>query len=78
MENVQDSIAPYSNEQITIALKWLESSDEFIKGVLYFYPNWTPEIVVDKLRSCHSCSDFQVTFIEMIIKNSISQSMDSS
>ncbi len=77
MEELADSIAPYSNEQITKALKWLETNDEFIKGVLYFYPDWSPDIVIEKLRSCHSCSDFQVTFIEMIIKNSISQTMDS-
>ena len=69
-------IAPYSEEQVKEALIWLETNDEFIKGVQYMYPKWTKTEIVSKLKSCHTCDDFMVTFIEMIIKNSIENSMN--
>ncbi len=71
------SIEPYSQPQIKEALKWLETSDVFIKGVQYFYPLWKKSDIISKLRTCNTCSDFQVQFIEMIIKNAIKNSMDS-
>jgi len=77
MEEIFKAIAPYSQSQIKETLVWLQKSDEFIKGVQFFYPNWTKEMVIKKLKACDTCADFQVTFIEMIIKNSISNSMDS-
>ncbi len=77
MEEIFKTIAPYSQSQIEETLVWLESSVEFIKGVQYFYPKWTKEKVIKKLKACNTCADFQVTFIEMIIKNSINNTMDS-
>ena len=77
MEEIFKTIAPYSQNQIEDTLVWLENSDEFIKGVQFFYPTWNKEKVIKKLQACHTCSDFQVTFIEMIIKNSIRNTMDS-
>lgn len=77
MEEIFETIAPYTKGKVLETLVWLESSDEFVKGVQYFYPNWSKELIVKKLQSCKTCSDFQVTFIEMIIKNSINNSMDS-
>lgn len=77
MEEIFKTIAPYSQSQIEETLVWLESSEEFIKGVQYFYPDWTKEGIIKKLKSCRTCTDFQVTFIEMIIKNSIKNTMDS-
>lgn len=71
------SIEPYSDNQVTEALKWLETSDVFIKGVQYFYPLWKKSDIVLKLRNCKTCADFQVEFIEKIIKNSIKNSMNS-
>ncbi len=77
MEEIFKAIAPYSQSQIKETLVWLENSEVFIKGVQYFYPNWDKEKVIEKLQGCNTCSDFQVTFIEMIIKNSIRNTMDS-
>ena len=71
------NIAPYSANQVRETLTWLERSKEFINGVKYFYPEWTENEIILKLRKCSSCSDFQVEFIEMIIKNSIRDSMSS-
>ena len=77
MEKIFKTIAPYTKEKVLETLVWLENSDEFIKGVQYFYPKWSKDLIVKKLQSCNSCSDFQVAFIEMIIKNSINNTMDS-
>ena len=77
MEEIFKTIAPYSQSQIEETLVWLEGSTEFIKGVQYFYPKWTKEEVIKKLQACKTCADFQVTFIEMIIKNSIKNTMES-
>ncbi len=71
------SIEPYSSLQVKEALKWLETSDEFVRGVQYFYPLWKKKDIVSKLQACNNCADFQVIFIEMIIKNSIKNSMNS-
>ncbi|MCF6306400.1 MAG: hypothetical protein L3J09_00435 [Flavobacteriaceae bacterium] len=70
-------IQPYTKEQVLEALKWLETNNEFIKGIQFFYPKWTKNEVIKKLRNCKSCSDFQVQFIEMVIKNSIKATMSS-
>jgi hypothetical protein len=77
MDKLLQDIAPYSDSKIQEALAFLESNDQFIKGVQIFYPSWTADLIVEKLRSCKTCSDFQVQFIEGIIKNSIKSSMDS-
>jgi len=77
MVEIFKTIAPYSKDKVKETLVWLESSDEFVKGVQYFYPKWSKDLIVKKLQSCKICSDFQVTFIEMIIKNSINNTMDS-
>ncbi len=77
MEDELIKIAPYSDNQVTEALSWLETQSEFVKGVQFFYPDWTESDIVSKLQSCNSCADFQVQFIEMIIKNSIKDSMSS-
>lgn len=71
------NIAPYSANQVRETLLWLESSKVFIDGVKYFYPDWTKSDIISKLRNCSSCADFQIEFIEMIIKNSIRTSMSS-
>lgn len=77
MDKSLQDIAPYSDSKIQEALEFLESNDLFMEGVQIFYPNWTTDLIVEKLRSCKTCSDFQVQFIEGIIKNSIQNSMDS-
>ncbi len=77
METELERIAPYNKEQVVTALKWLETSEQFIKGVQFFYPKWSENEIVQKLKLCKTCADFQVQFIEMIIKNSISETMSS-
>ena len=72
-----NKIAPYNEEQVIGALKWLKTSDEFIKGVQFFYPEWSKSEIVSKLENCKTCADFQVQFIETIIKNSINDTMSS-
>ncbi len=71
------SIQPYTNKQVLEALKWLETSDEFIKGIQFFYPKWTEKEIISKLQACKSCSDFQVTFIVDVINRSIYDTMES-
>lgn len=70
-------IEPYSEGQVKEALKWLETNEEFNKGVQFFYPKWSKEEIIEKLKACNNCSDFQVQFIEMVIKDSIKNTMDS-
>ncbi len=65
------SIAPYSDEQVLASLKWLETNEEFISGIQFFYPKWSKKEIVSKLKECKSCSDFQVIFIRDIINQSI-------
>lgn len=71
------SIEPYSQDQVLEALKWLEKSELFVKGVQFFYPDWTESDIVLKLQACRNCADFQVEFIEKIIKDAIENSMSS-
>jgi len=77
MDKILELIAPYPDYKIREALEGLETNEEFIHGVQFFYPEWSNDTIVNKLRSCNNCADFQVQFIEMIIKNSIKDSMDS-
>ncbi len=70
-------IAPYSEDQVKETLLWLESNKDFIRGVQFFYPDWKEEDIISKLQACNTCAEFQVEFIEMIIKNSIKNTMDS-
>lgn len=71
-----ETIAPYSQEQVQKALKWLTEKEQFIKGVQYFHTDWSNNSVIEKLNSCKSCSDFQVTFIEPMIKELIRNSIN--
>lgn len=77
MEDQINPIAPYNDQQVKEALISLETNMEFIRGVQFFYPKWSQEEIVLKLRACNDHSDFMVKFIEMIIKDSIQNSMDS-
>jgi hypothetical protein len=71
------SIAPYSDEQVLASLKWLETNEEFISGIQFFYPKWSKKEIVSKLKECKNCSDFQVIFIRDIINQSIDNTMTS-
>ena len=71
------AIQPYTNQQELEALKWLETNEEFIKGIQFFYPKWSEKMIIEKLKSCKNSADFQVTFIIEIINRSIYESMDS-
>lgn len=77
MDTDLKQIAPYDDDQVIEALKGLQSSNQFIKGVQFFYPEWDKETILSKLESCKTCSDFQVQFIEKIIKKSINETMSS-
>ncbi len=70
------SIQPYTNQQVLETLTWLETNDEFIKGIQFFYPKWSVGKIVSKLKSCKTCADFQVTFIVDVINRSIYDTMD--
>lgn len=70
------SIAPYNQNEIEKALIWLSKKPEFINGVQYFYPNWSKNKIIEKLKKCNSCADFQISFIEPLIKNLIKKSVD--
>ena len=71
------TIQPYTNQQELEALKWLETCDEFIKGIQFFYPKWSEKKIITKLKTCKSSADFQATFVLDVIDESISDSMDS-
>lgn len=70
------SIQPYTNSQELEAIKWLETNEEFIKGIQFFYPTWSTEKIIEKLRNCTCSADFQVTFIMNVINGSIFDTMD--
>jgi len=73
--NIFETIAPYNQMQIEEALQWLTTNNQFKQGVQYFYPSWSNDTIVEKLRSCHNCADFQVNFIEPMIKSLIDNSI---
>lgn len=71
------SIAPYNDQKVRETLKWLETNEEFIRTIQFFYPDWSRQEIVEKLQYCKTCTDFQVQFIADIINKSIKESMDS-
>ncbi len=74
--NMFESIAPYNQQQIEEALVWLAGNEQFIAGVKFFHPIWSDNEVIEKLNSCNSCADFQVNFIEPMIKSLVEKSID--
>lgn len=75
-ENLYKEIAPYSQQEIHKALNWLTTNQQFLTGVKYFHPNWNNKDIIEKLNKCNSCADFQVAFIEPMIKNLIEKSIN--
>lgn len=71
-----EDIAPYNQQEIVEALNWLSDKEMFVKGVQFIYPTWTKDQILQKLQSCSSCADFQVTFIEPMISHLIENSID--
>jgi len=71
------SIQPYTDQQLLETLKWLETCDEFIKGIQFFYPKRTEKEIIEKLKTCKTCSDFQAAFVLDAIDESVDQTMDS-
>ena len=76
IRSVFEKIAPYNQQQIEEALAWLSLNKQFMNGVKYFYPNWSDELIKEKLNSCNNCADFQVEFIEQMIRSLIESSID--
>ncbi|MDC9723547.1 MAG: hypothetical protein PSN34_12365 [Urechidicola sp.] len=70
-------IEPYSDEKVRETLKWLETNEEFIRGIKFFYPSWSREEILTRLQYCKTCADFQVQFIVDTINRSIYDTMDS-
>lgn len=70
-------IEPYSDTKVRETLKWLETNEEFINGIQFFYPTWSRQQILDKLQFCKSCSDFQIQFVVDVINRSINEAMDS-
>ena len=70
-------IEPYSKEKVNETLRWLETNEEFIKGIQFFYPYRDRETIISELKACNSCADFQVAFVVEVINRSIEMSMDS-
>jgi len=74
--SIFETIAPYNQEQIDAALQWLTTNTKFKKGVQYIYPDWSDDEIVYKLNKCKNCADFQVNFIEPMIRSLIENSID--
>lgn len=74
--SIFETIAPYDQQQIDAALQWLTTDTTFKSGVRYIYPDWSDEEIVYKLTQCKNCADFQVNFIEPMIKSLIENSID--
>jgi len=74
--SIFETIAPYNQEQIDAALQWLTTNAKFKRGVQYVYPDWSDEEIVYKLNKCNNCADFQVNFIEPMIRSLIENSID--
>ncbi|MBJ2173045.1 1-acyl-sn-glycerol-3-phosphate acyltransferase [Aureibaculum sp. A20] len=70
-----ETIAPYNQQQIDAALQWLTTNTKFKNGVRYIYPDWSDEEIVYKLNKCNNCADFQVNFIEPMIRSLIENSI---
>lgn len=76
ISNMFESIAPYDQQQIEEALQWLTHNKQFMTGVKFFHPTWSDTLIIEKLNSCNSCADFQVNFIEPMIRSLIERSID--
>lgn len=69
------TIAPYTAIEVQEAIRFLVQHELFLKGVQYFHPNWTIEEIQNNLSRCRSCADFEIIFVEPIIKNIIDNSI---
>lgn len=76
MTDSMKSIAPYTKNDIEAALIRLAQSQRFIQGIQYFHPHWSAEDIRQQLKKCQSCTDFEIIFVEPIIKNCINQSIN--
>ncbi|MET2985304.1 1-acyl-sn-glycerol-3-phosphate acyltransferase [Aureibaculum conchae] len=74
--NIFETIAPYNQQQIDAALQWLTTNTQFKKRVQYIYPDWSDDEIVYKLNKCGNCADFQVNFIEPMIRSLIENSIE--
>ena len=74
--SIFETIAPYNQEQIDAALQWLTTNTKFKKGVQYIYPDWSDAEIIYKLNKCKNCADFQVNFIEPMIRSLIENSIN--
>lgn len=76
MTDSMKTIAPYTIDDVQDALIRLAQSERFIKGIQYFHPHWSAEDIRQQLQKCQNCADFEIIFVEPIIKNCIDQSID--
>lgn len=75
MINSTINIAPYTTTEVREATQFLAQNEFFLKGVQYFYPHWSTTDIQHHLKRCQSCADFEIIFVEPIIKNIIERSI---
>ncbi len=64
-----DAIRPFEPEELPDAYARLEQSAQFRAVVSYLYPQVPFEAVMQKMRGCHTCLDFQKAFSYTFLKD---------
>ncbi|MCR4602393.1 MAG: acyltransferase [Prevotella sp.] len=63
-----DSIRPFEAEELPDAYSQLEQSPQFRSVVAYLYPQVPFEAIMQQMRGCKTCFDFQKTFCYPFLK----------
>ena len=64
-----DSIRPFEADELPAAYDRLEADPQFRAIVAYLYPQVPFEAVMQQMRGCTTCLDFQKTFCYSFLKN---------
>ena len=71
-----DPIRPYFDNEVEEVLRRLGREEPLMKPIKYFFPHWTADVFVEKLRGIHSIAEFQTEVVSCVVRNIIEESTD--
>jgi len=71
-----DSIRPYFDIEVPEVLQRLGREEALMKPIKYFFPEWTKDILVEKLRDINSIAKFQAEIVSIVVRTIIEDSTD--
>ena len=58
------AISPYQGQEVTDAIQRLSNFEGMLKGIQFFYPEWSTTEIKERLLSCEDSDEFQLTFFK--------------